>query len=475
MANDGRLEKSFPVFDCDAHINDPLEIWTDYVEPEYRDAVKGAYWRDGKQAVLNGRTVVISGASSDFPSYNPICIAGPGMNKKVMRRFQQMPLSPAQKAYLEHRGAYDPAARLRDMDLMGIDQVLVIPTMLVANFPYIENAAGAYGLARAYNNWAIDFCSHAPDRLFPAGWLPLQNPDYTVQELERIAAKGFRVALVRPIDARGKYPNQIFPSVTTGTIRNTMDKVYRAFEETGTVVGMHTFPAVTCEPSATVVSPGELIARAGDMHLGGRMVDPQTLSFVFEAMVWLTQILLSGFLDVYPKLRMAVFESNSSWVPSLLDHCDRLFKLYANERRIKSDRLPSEAFREQCFIAFESDETPTFRQWDRFENIGIWSSDAYHHDGADSWSAIVAMNEAGVPEEVRAKLLGGNARRAYGIEGKLFVTEQAAPVERPGWWPSAAEMEQFIAAQSNPRANAAGVLDVGKMDPRVLLDMLRVM
>lgn len=475
MPGNSRQSKSFAVFDCDAHVNDPLEIWTDYVEPEYREAVKLAYWRDEKQAILNGRTVVISGASSDFPGYNPICIAGPGMNKKVMRRFQQMPLTPEQKRYLEHRGAYDPGARLRDMNLMGIDQVLVIPTMLVANFPYIENAEGAYGLARAYNNWAADFCSHAPDRLFPAGWLPLQNPDYTVRELERIAGKGFRVALVRPVDARGKYPNQIFPSIATGTIRNTMDKVYRAFEETGIVVGMHTFPAVTCEPSATAVSPGELIARAGDTHIGGRVVDPQTLSFVFEAMVWLTQVLLSGFLDIYPRLRMAIFESNSSWLPQLLEHCDILFKLYANERRVKSERLPSEAFYDQCFIAFESDEIPTFRQWDRFQNVGIWSSDSYHHDGADSWSAIAAMNDIGVPQEVQAKLLGGNARRAYGIEPALYVTEQAPPVARPPWWPDAREMEQFIAAQADPRHGGATPIDVTTLDPRFLLQMLRAM
>lgn len=69
MPENGRLSKNFSVFDCDAHVNDALEIWTDYVEPEYRDAVKRSYWRDGEQAMLNGRTVVISGASSDFPSY----------------------------------------------------------------------------------------------------------------------------------------------------------------------------------------------------------------------------------------------------------------------------------------------------------------------------------------------------------------------------------------------------------------------
>ena len=32
-----RVTKTFPFFDCDAHINDPNEIWTEYVEPAYRD------------------------------------------------------------------------------------------------------------------------------------------------------------------------------------------------------------------------------------------------------------------------------------------------------------------------------------------------------------------------------------------------------------------------------------------------------
>src|SRR5262249_23617445 len=235
---------------------------------------------------------------------------------------------------------------------------------------------------------------------------------------------GFRVALIRPIEARGKYQNFICPGLTSGSPTQTMDKVFRKFEETGLVLGMHTFPANNPEigtsiraavPTVPMTSPGDILGRAGEMHSGGRMVDVQTLSFIFEAVAWLPQVLLSGMLDLYPKLTMAIFESNSSWLPMLLEHWDRLFKLYANERTMKTDRLPSEAFYQQCFIAFESDEAPTFRQWDRFEDVGLWSSDAYHHDGADSWSAIREMRGAGVPESVQAKLLGANARRMYGI------------------------------------------------------------
>src|SRR2546429_8615019 len=226
-----RVTKTFPVFDCDAHINDPDEIWTEYVEPEYRELVRRSYWKDEHQTYLNGRTPTIGGAAYDFPGYNPICIAGPQMSKKIARKLQQIGLTPEQKKYVEHPGAYDPRARLKEMDLMGIDQVMIIPTMMVANFPFVENVDGAYAFARAYNDWARDYCTAAPDRLFPAGWLPLQDLQYTCEELERIAEIGFRVALIRPIDARGRYPNYIFPSFTGGAPPHTTDKGVREVEE----------------------------------------------------------------------------------------------------------------------------------------------------------------------------------------------------------------------------------------------------
>jgi predicted TIM-barrel fold metal-dependent hydrolase len=477
-----RVTKQFPVFDCDAHINDPDAIWNDYVEPEYRELVRQTYWKDERQTILNGRTPVIGGAGYDFPGYNPICLAGPQMTKQIARKLQVIGLTPEQKQYVEHRGAYDPTARLHEMDLMGIDQVMIIPTMMVANFPFVENADGAYAFTRAYNNWVRDYCAAAPDRLFPAGWLPLQSIDYTCRELDRIAALGFKVALIRPIDAKGRYPNYIFPSFAGGAPTNTMDKVFRKFEETGIVLGMHTFPALNPEigaamrqpiPPVPMTSPGELVGRAGEFHIGGRMVDVQTMSFIFEAVAWLAQVLLSGMLDLYPRLRMAVFESNSTWLPQLLDHWDRLWKLYANERTLQSDRLPSEAFHQQCYIAFESDETPTFRQWDRFEDVGVWSSDAYHHDGADSWSAIREMRTVGVPETVQAKLLGGNARRMYGIDCKLFVTQEPDTIARPAWFPGGEELAQWAKAEADPRAHGITKFDLSKLDPRIIMHALR--
>ncbi len=447
-AANGKMTKKFPVFDCDAHINDPLKIW-EYVEPKYKDLVQQSYWRNDKQAILNGKKKVIGGARYEFfPGFNPICISGPGMTKPIKRKLIFTPLSEEQKDYLEHQGAYDPHARIKDLDLMGIDAVMVIPTLLVGHYPFIENADGAYALARAYNNWADDFCSVNRERLHAAGWLPVQNAEYAVDELRRLAKMGVRVALVRPIDAQGNYPNKVYPS--WGGIN--WDKVYRAFEETDTVVGMHTFPTTTGVASTDkpMFTPGELIDLTAHGQGMAQGINSQTLSFIYEATVWLAQVLLSGFLERYPKLKMSILESNSTWLPGILERLDRYFMLYASQRTFPVKRLPSEAFYEQMFISFESDETPMFRQWDKFENVAVWASDSYHHDGSDSWSAISEMNDVEVPEAVQAKMLGGNAYRMYRIEPKVFVHEQM-PIERPGWFPKPAELDEFVRVQKDPK------------------------
>jgi predicted TIM-barrel fold metal-dependent hydrolase len=454
------VTKQWSVFDCDAHVNDPLEIWERYVPASKQDLVRRTYWRDDSQCFVNGSTPCIGGGNAEFaPMYNPICIAGPQMSKKIMRRLiSMMPLSDEQRDYVRHPGASDPHARIREMDLMGIDQVLVIPTMVIMNVPFAEDAEGVEVFCRAYNNWCRDWCAEVPERLFGSALLPLQDPERAAEEVVRAAELGFRVGLVRPIDARGAYPNDIGRVAAAGGPGEPgpMDRLFKAFEDTGMVLGMHTFPASVQGRTAApglLASPGQLVNHAG--------ADSQTLSFIFEMHDWLAQVLLGGFLDRYPHLKMAVFESNSSWLPYLLETCDRLFRLYANERQVKADRLPSEAFAEQCVISFESDEEPTMIQWDRFDTVGIWASDCYHHDGADAWSAIRAMRKLGVPGDTQARLMGGNARRMYGIEARRFVTDEPGPIERPGWFPQGSELEEWAALVAFPRENAEVLAERG--------------
>jgi predicted TIM-barrel fold metal-dependent hydrolase len=325
---------------------------------------------------------------------------------------------------------------------------MIIPTD-IDTYPWLLNAVGAKAMCKAYNDWAFEYCSENPERLFFAAMLPMQDPKFAEQEVYRVAGKGCRVALVRPIDAMGNYP-----------IQPKYDRVWRAMEETGVVYGMHPFPAFGSlkPPGYTEQHSGaELIAlTAGTAGLPHSfLINVQ--DFQAEASLWVTMVLMTGFFERYTKLRAAVFEASSTWLSFILDECDKNYRLYRNERQLPAlKRLPRETFFEHCVTGFEGDEAPPSRLPEFYENILAWSSDVYHHDGDDAWRAIETMRKCELPESYQAKFLGGNARKLYKIDTpKNFIRDRVTEIERPEWWPTAEEVKEALKPESSvsgPRA-----------------------
>ena len=184
----------------------------------------------------------------------------------------------------------------------------------------------------------------------------------------------------------------------------------------------------TFETEVSAYSPGQFVPNIMEA-MGSVVPSLEPLSFVAEAMNWLTIVLMSGWLEKFPGLRVAVLESNASWLPLVLEKAEGFLDLHRHilERANLKIGDPEEVFNRQCFIGFEADEDPVLRLWDMYENVGIWASDMPHHDAMDAWEAIDRMNRCGVPQAAQLKFLGGNACRLYGIEQQLFVTE--APAE----------------------------------------------
>ncbi len=252
------------------------------------------------------------------------------------------------------------------MDAAGIDQVMIFPSTFVY-LPLVDNADAAYICARAYNDWAYDYCNADKKRLYPAAVLPTQNVDFAIEELRRVAKRGFKSALVRPIIAQGKYPT--FPE---------FDPLWREFEELGIVLGMHTFPsrgeamspelerAHGRQPQTAVraTKTSWFIRRGSSSPTSCRSWAPNrpgdaAYGFMAEAMTWTGVVLMTGWLEKFPRLKVAILESNSSWLPLVLEKAETYLDLYKHIGEKIGD--PHEVFYKQCFIAFESDEMITLR------------------------------------------------------------------------------------------------------------------
>ena len=445
------MTKNFATFDCDAHVAEPPWIWERAKEWLTRDeieALKSTIWYDAetRQLIVNGQAGAGIGAQrvGGTPGIvNVLSLAGPGLKHDIQRAINVRNLDPEraitaeQADYLDHKGAYDPKARLRDMNVQGIDQVMIIPSD-IDTYPWLRNATGARAMCKAYNEWAFDYCQEDPERIFFAALLPMQDPIFAMQELYRVAAKGCRVVLIRPIDALGNYP-----------LQPKYDPLWKAMEETGVVYGMHPFPAMSAlsPPGYTEQHSGaELIHRTATTSGLPHFFLTNVQNFQAEAALWVSMVLMSGFFDRFPGIRAAVFEASSTWLSFLLDECDKTYTLYRNERQLPPlSKLPSETFMAHCVTGFEGDEAPPSRLPEFYADILAWSSDVYHHDGDDAWRALETMEKCGLPEANRSAFLGENARRLYKIDApKQFIRERVTEIERPDWWPDAGEVERSL-------------------------------
>jgi len=444
------MTKDFPSFDCDAHVTEPPWLWErakDHLSKDEFEALRNSFFFDPESKRILANGVAYSGPATLFHGntgmLNVLSLAGPGVSHDIERALyvrnlrRDRAITKEQADYLDHKGSYLPEPRLRDMDIQGIDQVMIIPSDFEA-YPWIQSAAGARAMCKAYNDWAYEYCQANPERLFFAALLPLQDAKFAEAEVYRVADKGCRVGLIRPIDALGNYP-----------LQPKYSRVWRAMEETGVVYGMHPFPClgVLKPPGYTEQASGsELIALTASSSELPHNFLTNVQNFQAEASLWVTLALTSGFFERHPKLKAAVFEASSTWLTFLLDECDKNYELYRNDRRMAPlKRMPSETFLAHCVTGFEGDEAPPSRLPDFYENILAWSSDVYHHDGDDVWRAIATMRKAELPESYQAKFLGANARKMYGIpEPKSFIRERVTEIERPDWWPTDAEIREAL-------------------------------
>ena len=450
------MTKDYPTFDCDAHITEPPEIWeraNENLTRQELEALKATMWYDAesRQLIVNGKAGVGIGSQrrGGIPgTMRVITNSGPGVKHDIQRALNVRNLDPEtaltqeQVAYLDHDGSYEPGPRLRDMDMQGIDQVMIIPSD-IDTYPWLQNAMGARAACKAYNDWAYEYTLENPDRLFFAALLPMQNPQYAVEEIYRVAERGCRVGLIRPMDAWGNYP-----------VQPKYEPVWNALEDTGLVYGMHPFPASGgLKPTgySEQYSGAELIRRTISTSGLPHSFLSNVQNFQAEAALWVSMVLMSGFFEQHPKIRAAVFEASSTWLSFVLDESDKIYKLYRNERQMAPlTKLPSETFFEHCMTGFEGDEAPPSRYPEFYRDILIWASDVYHHDGDDAWRAIDTMQQCELPVADQARFLGGNARRLYSVEPpKDIIRQRVTEIERPDWWPTEEEIERALLPESS--------------------------
>ncbi|WP_176054335.1 amidohydrolase family protein [Paraburkholderia caribensis] len=112
-----------------------------------------------------------------------------------------------------YRALWDPATRIEEMDRCGVDIQLMCATPVMFGYRYA--AAAAHEWAMRMNDRALEFCSHAPQRLMPLAQVPLQDVELACREASRAHRAGHRgVQIGNHLGARDLDDDQLVTFLT---------------------------------------------------------------------------------------------------------------------------------------------------------------------------------------------------------------------------------------------------------------------
>src|SRR6266511_4015258 len=110
----------------------------------------------------------------------------------------QAPVFPPRQVgghFQAHEGGWDPNARVKEMEVDGVTAEVLYPSLTMDLYG-LADAALQEACFRVYNDWIIEYCSVAPDRLVGIGCISAYNVDHAGQELERCKRNDLRGALI---------------------------------------------------------------------------------------------------------------------------------------------------------------------------------------------------------------------------------------------------------------------------------------
>src|SRR6478672_6123809 len=92
-------------------------------------------------------------------------------------------------------GGADPDQRLADMALDGVVAEVIYPTFGLF-IDMIPAADLQMACAQVYNDWLAESFLARPDVFIPAAVVPVRDVAWAVGELDRVAALGFKAAMI---------------------------------------------------------------------------------------------------------------------------------------------------------------------------------------------------------------------------------------------------------------------------------------
>ncbi len=276
----------------------------------------------------------------------------------------------------------------RAMESFGLDYMVVFPTpmLFLGTHPQPEMEVL---LGRAYNRWLEERLLPGDERIKSFMYLPFNDPEAALRTVEDFS------------EVKGSVGFTITSARYKPVHHNQYMKLYAALEERGMPLCFH----------------AGYYWQDSSMSLLNRFIGMHALAFVLCNLVHMTNWVLNGLPERFPKLKTIWLESGLAWIPFLMQRLDHEYLMRTSEAPLLR-KLPSEYMREMYYTSqpMETDHPKALEL--TFEMIHaetqlLYSSDWPHWD-FDPPSVIFDLPF--LSEQGKRNILGENARRLLKLD-----------------------------------------------------------
>lgn len=369
------------LFDADAHVLEPPDLWDNYLDPAFRHrSIQFRRTAEGVDQLFVDNQLIL-----------PNCAAALG-GAELDRNQAMDPRS--RLGYLDGapRSSMFGPDRVALFDRWGLNAGLVLPTIGI--FWDTPDNALANAYCRAYNDWVHDFQAADRDRLVIAAHLNLRDIPGAVKELDLRLEQGFKGVFLAPERVDGK-----------GFADPHFDPLWARIEEAGVPLLVH-----------VIVRTRRLVTG----FVGDWYGTPANRTFTFalgaasQVMPACMAMVMDGLFDKFPRLKVVAIEAGCGWAPYAMDRLDEKYRHFRGfDTPLALDR-PSDYFRRNLWFVAEPEERTIGSCLDLIgEDRVLWGSDFPHIDANLEAPNLIRASVSGLSEQRQRAVLGENARRLF--------------------------------------------------------------
>jgi len=301
------------------------------------------------------------------------------------------PVFPKRNSPGEKPGGWDPTARIGEMETDGVSAEVLYPTLGLRLFA-MEDAEFQEACFKIANDWMIDYCKVTPGRLIGIPMISLYNIKNAVEELERCKKAGMVGCLIWQV-----------PPEHLSFRTDYYDSFWEAASELNMAVNLHIL---------TGFNYSRWERKGLDVY------KTAVNDKVNDAANTLFDLIFTGVLARFPKLKLVYVENECAWLPFYMHEWDKYYLRFKTKVPLPfMKKLPSEYVATQVYATFFSDPTGGLLMSRWGQDTFMWSNDYPH--AASPWphSRKVIAEELGhLPKEVLRKVVRENVIKLYDLK-----------------------------------------------------------